>query len=413
MRLNFLFYVALLSVLLVSGHARDETESAPEVDAEATSDETTAETPPVVKEEAVKVTPPEEEVDPVWLASFLAAEPETWGTYHDPQQEFCGKYDCYKILGFDFESFGAPDQKLIIKRYRKLSRKWHPDKNKDAGAKEKFVKIVRAYEVLTDKAKRKEYDMMRYNQEAYYQKYGSGVIWSFAPKSDVTSIVLVLFLVANAFSWFAQKTKWQNVADRLVKAAAEDWSPSQGGSPESKELRDHAITILTEREEKANETNGDDAAAIKKSKKAKKVSGKEKKQQEMESLNPILKELVDEMTDFGGGFHQPTWEDLVVVSLAKLPFKVTMGVIWETKFYARRLQGKELSDEEKEVQTERAVGPVSWDLASDEAREEMVKRKLWVKNNLAEWKEDEEMKNLSSKEQKFIRKQMKADKKKK
>ena len=54
-----------------------------------------------------------------------------WGSYYDPQGVFCGKYDCYKILGFDYESFGKlhPDRKKITKRYRKLSRAWHPDKS--------------------------------------------------------------------------------------------------------------------------------------------------------------------------------------------------------------------------------------------------------------------------------------------
>jgi len=349
---------------------------------------------------------------------FLKAEPEQWGTYYDPQQEFCGKFDCYRILGFDFESFGSPDQKVITKRYRRISRKWHPDKSKHPKAKERFVKIVRAYEVLTNNEKRKEYDFMRYNQEAYYQKYGSSVIWTFKPKSDVTSIVLVLFLFVNLFSWFAQKNKWQNVADRLVKAAAEEWSPSQGGSPESKELREHALTILAERE---SETNGTDttigeeksAAAIKKAKgKGKKLTGKEKKKQETESILPILKKLVDEMHDFGGGFHKPTWQDLMIVNLALLPFRILVGIVWEAKYYLNRFQGKELSDEEKEVLTERAVGPVAWDLASDESREEMMKRELWIMNNLVEWKEEEEIKNLSSREQKELRKTLKAEKKK-
>ena len=69
---------------------------------------------------------------------FLSAEPKNWGSYYDPQQEFCGKYDCYRILGFDYESY-QPDTKEIQKRYRRLSRKWHPDKNKHAKAKERFV----------------------------------------------------------------------------------------------------------------------------------------------------------------------------------------------------------------------------------------------------------------------------------
>jgi hypothetical protein len=73
--------------------------------------------------------------------SFNVKEHLDWGSYYDPKNIFCGRYDCYRILGFDYESFGAqkPDTKLITKRYRALSREWHPDKSKHKNAEERFV----------------------------------------------------------------------------------------------------------------------------------------------------------------------------------------------------------------------------------------------------------------------------------
>ncbi len=69
------------------------------------------------------------------------ADPDDWGSFYDPNKIFCGQYDCYKILGFDYESWGRepPSLKDITKSYRSLSRQWHPDKNKSKGAREKFV----------------------------------------------------------------------------------------------------------------------------------------------------------------------------------------------------------------------------------------------------------------------------------
>jgi hypothetical protein len=74
-------------------------------------------------------------------ATFNPHEHTNWGTYHDPKNIFCGQYDCYRILGFDYESFGRspPSTKEITKRYRSLSREWHPDKSKHKHAKERFV----------------------------------------------------------------------------------------------------------------------------------------------------------------------------------------------------------------------------------------------------------------------------------
>ncbi|MCK9473166.1 DnaJ C-terminal domain-containing protein [Sulfurimonas sp.] len=47
----------------------------------------------------------------------------------------------------------------IKKAYRKLARQYHPDVNKDKGAEEKFKEINAAYEILSDKQKKSQYDM--------------------------------------------------------------------------------------------------------------------------------------------------------------------------------------------------------------------------------------------------------------
>ncbi|XP_043278025.1 dnaJ protein homolog 1 [Venturia canescens] len=62
--------------------------------------------------------------------------------------------DYYKILAIPK---GASDDE-IKKAYRKLALKYHPDKNRTAGAEEKFKEIAEAYEVLSDAKKREVYD---------------------------------------------------------------------------------------------------------------------------------------------------------------------------------------------------------------------------------------------------------------
>jgi len=60
----------------------------------------------------------------------------------------------YETLGVS-ESASAEE---IKKAYRKLARKYHPDINKDESAVDKFKEINAAYEVLSDKEKKQQYD---------------------------------------------------------------------------------------------------------------------------------------------------------------------------------------------------------------------------------------------------------------
>jgi len=64
------------------------------------------------------------------------------------------KKDYYELLGVDKNA----TDKEIKKAYRKLAVKYHPDKNSDVGAEDKFKEIAEAYEILSDKEKRNKYD---------------------------------------------------------------------------------------------------------------------------------------------------------------------------------------------------------------------------------------------------------------
>ncbi len=78
--------------------------------------------------------------------------------------------DYYKTLGVNKDA----SQAEIKKAYRKLASKYHPDKNPDdKTAEEKFKEVSEAYKVLGDPEKRKKYDTLGANWEAYEQA-GSG-----------------------------------------------------------------------------------------------------------------------------------------------------------------------------------------------------------------------------------------------
>ena len=89
--------------------------------------------------------------------------------------------DYYKVLGV--ERSASDDE--IKKTYRKLAMKYHPDKTKgDKAAEDKFKEISEAYAVLSDTAKRKEYDtygasgfQQRYSQEDIFRGFDLGDIF--------------------------------------------------------------------------------------------------------------------------------------------------------------------------------------------------------------------------------------------
>lgn len=62
--------------------------------------------------------------------------------------------DYYEILGVNKSATTAE----IKSAYRKLALKWHPDRNKDKDATEKFKEINEAYEVLSNPEKKAKFD---------------------------------------------------------------------------------------------------------------------------------------------------------------------------------------------------------------------------------------------------------------
>jgi molecular chaperone DnaJ len=71
-----------------------------------------------------------------------------------------------------YDALGVPknaSKDQIKEAYRKLAMQYHPDRNKETGAEEKFKEISEAYAVLSDDEKRKQYDS--YGREGFFQRY--------------------------------------------------------------------------------------------------------------------------------------------------------------------------------------------------------------------------------------------------
>ncbi|XP_042214494.1 dnaJ homolog subfamily B member 9-like isoform X3 [Homarus americanus] len=76
--------------------------------------------------------------------------------------------DYYEILGVTRDA----DEKEIKKAFRRLAIQYHPDKNKEKDAVEKFRELAGAYEVLANAESRRLYDMV--GHAGYAQQPGGG-----------------------------------------------------------------------------------------------------------------------------------------------------------------------------------------------------------------------------------------------
>jgi len=120
--------------------------------------------------------------------------------------------DYYEILGV--EKTATPEQ--IKKAYRNLALKFHPDKNHEKGAEEKFKEINEAYEVLYDQEKRSRYDQFGF--EGLKRENGGGFSSNFTDARD-------------AFSHFFDEANLENMFSQM------------GGNPFSKRVSVRQRTI--------------------------------------------------------------------------------------------------------------------------------------------------------------------------
>ena len=89
------------------------------------------------------------------------------------------KKDYYEILGV---ARGATKDQ-IKDAYRTLALKFHPDRNKDLGAEDRFKEISEAYAVLSDDEKRQTYD--QYGHAGFDKRYSQEDIFRNANFEDI------------------------------------------------------------------------------------------------------------------------------------------------------------------------------------------------------------------------------------
>ena len=95
------------------------------------------------------------------------------------------KRDYYEVLGVP----RTATEEEIKKAYRTLAKKYHPDVSKEENAAEKFKEVQEAYEVLSDPAKREQYNRFGHDgpQMGGFDGFGFSGFGGFGGFEDILS----------------------------------------------------------------------------------------------------------------------------------------------------------------------------------------------------------------------------------
>lgn len=265
----------------------------------------------------------------------------------DAGELYCGKENCYQLLGLTREASAAD----VKKAFRKLALQWHPDKNKSPSAASKFRSIGRANEVLSDDKLRRAYDYFLDHPEDRYTHYYQYYHAAYAPQTPIWAVVLGVLTFLSSLQYINQQWRYGSMM--------------------------RAIKYQPQFKRRVNELIEAEVAALKG-----KVS---KAEREVLKDRMEIQVLESEVEVAGGGFSKPSLTSLILVRSALLPVTITSAIygaaMWTWRF---RVKGEEYGEEERFYLTCKALG-LSGDrfLSMDEPkRKEMLDRELWVPDNL-------------------------------
>merc|ERR1719460_2221637 len=146
------------------------------------------------------------------LSLLLAALGPQFALAQTAGSLYCGEDNCYDILELE----RTADATAIKKSYRKLALKWHPDKNRNPEAAQKFTRISRAYEVLSDEKLRSAYHYFLDHPEDSYRNYVRYYHAAYSPKTPLWMVITGTLVFLSGLQYVNQSWRYSST-QRLIK----------------------------------------------------------------------------------------------------------------------------------------------------------------------------------------------------
>lgn len=287
---------------------------------------------------------------------------------------YCGKTNCYEVLGVTREA----TKNEIAKNYRQLAKKFHPDmhrgekEKKEAG--EKFKEIATAYEILRDEEERADYDYMLDNPQEYYAHYYRYYRRRMAPKVDVRIVLAVTISIISIIQYYSAWSKYDTAIKYFMTVP---------------KYRNRALDIAKAETKESQ------------SKKVKKTKAELKLEQDK-----IIRRVIEENMDIKGAYAKPEIKDILWVQLIILPYTVSYYIYWYLRWFWKFTILKQPYGIEEKLYIIRKymkLGQHQFDALEEKERQEFLDEELWIRENFEVWKaiKDEETKKALAENNKY------------
>ncbi|XP_036317981.1 dnaJ homolog subfamily C member 25 homolog [Rhagoletis pomonella] len=276
---------------------------------------------------------------------------------------YCGREDCYDVLGVTRQSTKAE----IGKAYRLLARKHHPDMHRGAEAKaeaeEMFKSIATAYEILRDDESRRDYDYMLDHPEEYYSHYYRYYRRRVAPKVDVRIVIVVTLTIVSIIQYYSGLQRYDSAIKYLATVP---------------KYRNQALEIAKEDIEKISNRKGKNRMS---------------KSEQREEIERIVRKIIEEKMDVRGGYAKPSIWDVLWVQLLICPYTLLRFIVWHAKwFWHFTIRKQPYGREEKLYLIRRymKMGENQFNGLEDHQINEYLQLELWQKDKFQIWQEEQE-----------------------